>query len=277
MTNLVSVTIENSPKILSYIIDKNIEIGEKLVVEAERGVTIAEVKCIKEIEEEVSNDIPKIIRIASDDDLLFVQNKKELEIEAKKYCKERISFRKMNMKIVNVTYMLHSSKVIFYFTADGRVDFRDLVKDLASHLKSRIEMRQIGVRDLAQMIGGIGVCGRELCCHCFMGDFKPISLDDARQNCSGNSDKLIGVCGRFMCCLKFEGEHDCSKCDCHSLLENKEGLEKNIEADKSNFKAKNKQTTENKTKTYNKNKKFNKNKYKNNKVKTKDFKRGKNE
>ena len=214
MKNLLCVTIDNSPKILNYIVDKDIKIGEKVVVESERGITVADVKKTVAINE--NENLPKhpnIIRIATNKDLLFQEMKKELEEEAKKYCLERIEYRNMKMKIVDVKYMLHSSKVIFYFTAEGRVDFRALVKDLASKLKSRIEMRQIGVRDQAQMVGGIGVCGRELCCYTFMNNFLPVSLDDAKQNASGNSDKLIGVCGRFMCCLKFEENDDCKNCD----------------------------------------------------------------
>ncbi len=215
MKNLLSVTIDNSPKILNYIIEKDIKLGEKVVVESERGITVADVKKKVSLDDEtLKNEHPKIIRIATNKDLIFLETKKELEHIAKQYCLEKIIYRNMKMKIVDVKYMLHSSKVIFYFTADGRVDFRALVKDLASRLKARIEMRQIGVRDQAQIIGGIGVCGRELCCHSFMGTFLPVSLDDAKQNGSGNSDKLIGVCGRFMCCLKFEENSEkCQNCD----------------------------------------------------------------
>jgi len=216
MKNLLSVTIDNSPKILKFIIneDKNIELGQKVVVESERGITIADVKKKVVFDEKNNKKVPEVIRIANSKDLYFLDTKEELEFNAKQYCLERIVYRNMKMKIVDVKYMLHASKVIFYFTADGRVDFRALVKDLASNLKSRIEMRQIGVRDHAQIVGGIGICGRELCCHSFMSSFLPVSLDDAKKNGTGNSDKLIGVCGRFMCCLKFEGGSDkCKSCD----------------------------------------------------------------
>ena len=214
MKNLLSVTIDNSPKIFNYIVEKDVKLGEKVVVESERGITIADVKKkVSLSDDSLKKEHPRIIRIATNKDLIFLETKKELEYVAKQYCLERIVYRNMKMKIVDVKYMLHSSKVIFYFTADGRVDFRSLVKDLASRLKARIEMRQIGVRDQAQIVGGIGVCGRELCCHSFMGNFLPVSLDDAKQSGSGNSDKLIGVCGRFMCCLKFEENSEkCKNC-----------------------------------------------------------------
>jgi len=216
MKNLLSVTIDSSPKILKFVIheSKNVSLGEKVVVESERGITIADVKKKVSLDENNTKKFPEIIRIANNNDLIFLEKKKELEFQAKQYCLERVIFRKMKMKIVDVKYMLHASKVIFYFTADGRVDFRALVKDLASNLKSRIEMRQIGVRDHAQIVGGIGVCGRELCCHSFMGNFLPVSLDDAKRNGTGSSDKLIGVCGRFMCCLKFESSSEkCQNCN----------------------------------------------------------------
>jgi len=199
---------------MNFVVDEDIEVGEKVVVESERGITVGDVKKKVIVEDEnIVKDFPGIIRIATHKDLIFMETKKELEEEARKYCLERIEYRNMKMKIVDVKYMLHSSKIIFYFTADGRVDFRALVKDLASKLKSRIEMRQIGVRDQAQMVGGIGICGRELCCHTFMNTFLPVSLEDAKLSSSGNSDKLIGVCGRFMCCLKFEDNEACENCD----------------------------------------------------------------
>jgi len=228
MKNLLSVTIDNSPKILKFIIneDKNIELGQKVVVESERGITIADVKKKVAFDEKNNNKIPEVIRVANSKDLYFLETKEELEFNAKQYCLERIIYRNMKMKIVDVKYMLHASKVIFYFTADGRVDFRALVKDLASSLKSRIEMRQIGVRDHAQIVGGIGICGRELCCHSFMSNFLPVSLDDAKKNGTGNSDKLIGVCGRFMCCLKFEGESEkCKSCDKKPAVDSIPGTE----------------------------------------------------
>jgi cell fate regulator YaaT (PSP1 superfamily) len=273
MKNLLSVTIDNSPKILNYVINIDIEIGDKVVVESERGITIADVKKKISIDTESEEKHPEIIRIANNKDLVFQEAKKDLEYRAKQYCLERIVFRKMKMKIVDVKYMLHSSKVIFYFTADGRVDFRNIVKDLASKLKSRIEMRQIGVRDQAQIVGGIGVCGRELCCHSFMGDFAPISLDDARQSGSGNSDKLIGLCGRFMCCLKFEdNSEDCQEC-CHREPEVAEGIVNNTlinsvnnnkKGDVKNIKEKEKDGVKKHKKIDHKNK-TNKNKFKGNK------------
>lgn len=177
------------------------------MVENSRGTTIGTIKTIEEITDQrySQSKAPTVIRIANQKDLKFQALTDKLEDEALFYCLNKIRSREMQMKIIKVTYMLHHSKIIFYFTADGRVDFRSLVKDLASRFHSRIEMRQIGVRDEAQIIGGMGVCGRELCCHSFLGDFQPVSLENARQNSLGvANDKLIGVCGRFMCCLRFE-------------------------------------------------------------------------
>jgi len=263
MRNLLSVTIDNSPKIFNYTIDKDIELGEKVVVESERGITVADVKGKTSLEEDSSKkNHPQIIRVATNKDLMFLETKKELEYFARQYCLERVVFRKMKMKIVDVKYMLHSSKVIFYFTADGRVDFRNLVKDLASRLKARIEMRQIGVRDQAQIVGGIGICGRELCCHSFMGDFLPVSLDDAKQSGSGNSDKLIGVCGRFMCCLKFEPHSEkCQGCDHKPHNKNELSLNNDKKEQEKDI-SKNQQEDDKKyKKKYNPNYNKNKNKY----------------
>ncbi|GEM_PF-2556394 len=207
MKYIITVIFKNSPRLYKYKTDlENIKINDSLVVENSRGVTIGFVKSVIErAENEDVEDLREVIRVANQEDLDFYESSIKQEKEAHLFCLERIKSREMKMKVVKVVYMLHTTKIIFYFTAEGRVDFRALVKDLAAKFHSRIEMRQIGVRDEAQMLGGIGICGRETCCYTFMGEFQTVSLEDARENSSGvSNEKLIGICGRFMCCLKFE-------------------------------------------------------------------------
>ncbi len=207
MKYIITVIFKNSPRLYKYKTDlENIKINDSLVVENSRGVTIGFVKSVVETTENDNlEEIREVIRVANQEDLDFYESSIKQEKEAHLFCLERIKAREMKMKVVKVVYMLHTTKIIFYFTAEGRVDFRALVKDLAAKFHSRIEMRQIGVRDEAQMLGGIGICGRETCCYTFMGEFQTVSLEDARENSSGvSNEKLIGICGRFMCCLKFE-------------------------------------------------------------------------
>jgi cell fate regulator YaaT (PSP1 superfamily) len=158
-------------------------------------------------EDEVVSPLKKVIRLATEDDLLTVQLNKQKEKEAYEICLKKIKEHGLPMKLIDVEYTFDVSKIIFYFTAEGRVDFRELVKDLAAVFHTRIELRQIGVRDEAKMLGGLGSCGRALCCTSFLGDFEPVSIRMAKdQNLSLNPGKISGICGRLMCCLKFENE-----------------------------------------------------------------------
>ena len=156
-------------------------------------------------DEEVVAPLKEIIRIATEEDLKIVEQNKIKEKEAFKICEEKIAFRKLDMKLIDVECTFDNNKILFYFTAELRVDFRELVKDLASIFRTRIELRQIGVRDEAKMLGGIGICGREFCCKSFLSDFQPVSIKMAKeQGLSLNPTKISGACGRLMCCLKHE-------------------------------------------------------------------------
>lgn len=163
---------------------------------------------LKEIrEEDLIASLKDVIRKATDEDIEKHKLNKSREEEALKICEEKVSKHSLNMKLIDVEYTFDNNKIIFYFTAEGRVDFRELVKDLASIFKTRIELRQIGVRDEAKMIGGLGPCGRPLCCSTFLGEFAPVSIKMAKdQNLSLNPSKISGICGRLMCCLTYEEE-----------------------------------------------------------------------
>ena len=164
-------------------------------------------------ENDVVLPLKKVLRIADQKDRLIVEENKAAAKEAYDVCCEKVNIHQLEMKLVDVEYTFDRNKVIFYFTADGRVDFRELVKDLAAIFRTRIELRQIGVRDEAKMLGGIGPCGRMLCCSTFLGDFEPVSIKMAKdQNLSLNPTKISGLCGRLMCCLKYENdEYESSK------------------------------------------------------------------
>ena len=158
-------------------------------------------------EEEIVKPLKRIIRAATEADLKIVAENREKEKKAFDICEQKIRAHKLEMKLVDVEYTFDSSKILFYFTADGRVDFRELVKDLAGVFRTRIELRQIGVRDESKMIGGFGICGRPFCCSSFLGDFQPVSIKMAKeQGLSLNPTKISGTCGRLMCCLKYEQE-----------------------------------------------------------------------
>ena len=181
--------------------------GDYVIVETARGVEFGEcVIGIKEIkEEEIVSPLKSVIRIADEKDILKHKENKEKEKEALSICLNKIQEHKLDMKLIDVEYTFDNHKVIFYFTADGRIDFRELVKDLATIFKTRIELRQIGVRDEAKMLGGLGPCGRSLCCSTFLGDFASVSIKMAKeQNLSLNPTKISGICGRLMCCLNYE-------------------------------------------------------------------------
>lgn len=187
--------------------DLEIEVGEKVIVETARGIECGEVVMKnREIQQDdIVSPLKPVIRIATPKDLAIIAENKEKEKEAFKICRNKIEEHKLEMKLINVEYTFDGNKILFYFTADGRVDFRELVKDLAGIFRTRIELRQIGVRDEAKMLGGLGVCGRPFCCNTFMGEFQPVSIKMAKeQGLSLNPTKISGTCGRLMCCLKYE-------------------------------------------------------------------------
>lgn len=208
MVTVVGVRFKKAGKIY-YFSPGNLDIkqSQNIIVETARGIEFGE--CVitpKEVDEsEIVSPLKNVIRIASEDDIKKHKENKEKEKEAFNVCLDKIQQHNLKMKLIDVEYTFDNNKVIFYFTADGRVDFRELVKDLAAIFRTRIELRQIGVRDEAKMIGGLGPCGRTLCCSTFLGDFAPVSIKMAKeQNLSLNPTKISGICGRLMCCLNYE-------------------------------------------------------------------------
>ena len=184
--------------------------GDSVVVETTRGVEFGEVVTgAREVaDEQIVAPLKKVVRIATEEDVRRAEYNEKRETEAFRICQEKVAKHKLEMKLVSVEYTFDNSKIIFYFTANGRVDFRELVKDLAGVFKMRIELRQIGVRDEAKMLGGLGSCGRPICCGTFLGDFQPVSIKMAKeQNLSLNPTKISGLCGRLMCCLKYEQDY----------------------------------------------------------------------
>jgi len=208
LTEVVGVRFKTLGKIYYFDpVGYAIPAGSDVVVETARGLEYGKaVLGNREVEEKnVVHPLRKVIRPATDEDRETMTSVKEKEEQARAVCLEKIVQRQLPMKLVEVEYSFDSSKVLFYFTSEGRVDFRELVKDLASIFKTRIELRQIGVRDEAKMLGGLGCCGRELCCASFLSDFEPVSIRMAKeQNLSLNPSKISGICGRLMCCLKYE-------------------------------------------------------------------------
>jgi len=183
--------------------------GEHVIVETARGVEFGSVVLgMREVEEDmVVQPLKPVLRVATEDDIRREERNREKEKEALAICQEKIQKHELDMKLIDAEYTFDNNKVLFYFTADGRVDFRELVKDLASVFKTRIELRQIGVRDETKILGGVGICGRVLCCHSYLSDFAPVSIKMAKeQNLSLNPSKISGTCGRLMCCLKNEEE-----------------------------------------------------------------------
>jgi cell fate regulator YaaT (PSP1 superfamily) len=195
----------------------DLQAGDRVIVETERGKSIATVVVppMEIVDEHIPEGLKTITRKAFPDDLEAAARNAVKEKESHDFCLARIKERGMAMKLVRVEYLYDGSKAIFYFTADGRVDFRELVKDLAHTFHTRIEMRQIGVRDEAKMVGGIGICGRELCCSSFLREFEPVSVKMAKeQNLALNPTKISGQCGRLLCCLGYEYETYCSLRKC---------------------------------------------------------------
>jgi cell fate regulator YaaT (PSP1 superfamily) len=183
--------------------------GDHVIVETARGIEYGDVVMgPKEVEEDmVVQPLKPVLRIATGDDNAREERNREKEKEAFRICLEKIQKHNLEMKLIDAEYTFDNNKVLFYFTADGRVDFRELVKDLASVFKTRIELRQIGVRDETKIRGGVGICGRVLCCHSYLSEFAPVSIKMAKeQNLSLNPSKISGTCGRLMCCLKNEQE-----------------------------------------------------------------------
>lgn len=183
--------------------------GDHAVVETVRGMECGEVNLGNTVvdDSKIKEPLRKIIRKATEDDLLRVEENKRREQEAFKVCERKISEHRLPMKLIEVEYAFDGSKILFYFSSNGRVDFRSLVKDLAGYFRTRIELRQIGVRDEARMLGGLGICGRPFCCQSFLGGFQPVSIKMAKeQGLSLNPVKISGSCGRLMCCLKYEQE-----------------------------------------------------------------------
>lgn len=208
MTKVVGIRFKPVGKIY-YFNPENCElaVGDGVIVETTRGVEFGEVVLTdKEVDEEKFNmPIKSILRKATEEDFLQVEQNRVRTKEAYNICQEKIAANGLEMNLVDVEYTFDRSKILFYFTADGRVDFRQLVKDLASVFRTRIELRQIGVRDEAKLLGGLGICGRPLCCSQFLGDFEPVSIKMAKeQSLSLNPTKISGTCGRLMCCLKYE-------------------------------------------------------------------------
>ena len=210
MKNIVGIRFKKPGKIYFFDPD-NLEISkqDKVVVETAMGQELGEVVISKrEVpDESLTAPLKKIIRVATPKDLKHQEENQKKEKEAFKICEEKIKKYKLDMHLIEVEYKFDNSKILFYFTADGRIDFRELVKDLAAVFRTRIELRQIGVRDEVKRIGGNGVCGRELCCCSFLGNFETVSIKMAKeQNMSLNPSKISGNCGRLMCCLKYEQE-----------------------------------------------------------------------
>ncbi|KAI4451076.1 hypothetical protein C823_005625 [Eubacterium plexicaudatum ASF492] len=210
MTKIVGVRFRNAGKIYYFDpIDMEMETGTHVIVETARGVEFGTVMIApKDVEDDkVTQPLKPVIRIATDADEKQQQKNKEKQENAYKICLEKIEKHGLEMKLVQAEYTFDNNKLLFYFTADGRIDFRELVKDLASVFRTRIELRQIGVRDETKILGGIGICGRQLCCSSYLTEFVPVSIKMAKeQNLSLNPTKISGVCGRLMCCLKNEQE-----------------------------------------------------------------------
>lgn len=210
MIRIIGVRFRNAGKIYYFSPgDYEIESGQYVIVETARGIEYGYVVLgNRDVEDDkVVQPLKSVIRMATKEDEEKEASNKKKEKEAFKICLEKIKKHNLEMKLIDAEYTFDNNKVLFYFTADGRIDFRDLVKDLASVFKMRIELRQIGVRDETKIVGGIGICGRALCCHSYLSEFIPVSIKMAKeQNLSLNPSKISGVCGRLMCCLKNEEE-----------------------------------------------------------------------
>ncbi|MBP7175962.1 MAG: stage 0 sporulation family protein [Thermoclostridium sp.] len=208
MTRVIGVRFRYAGKVYYFDpADLELEQEDRVIVETARGVECGEVvNGVKDVDEkEIIAPLKKVMRKATPEDLQQVEDNKKKADEAYRICQEKIQKHSLEMKLIDVEYTFDNNKILFYFTADGRVDFRELVKDLAAVFRTRIELRQIGVRDEAKMMGGLGVCGRSLCCSSHLTEFHPVSIKMAKeQSLSLNPTKISGTCGRLMCCLKYE-------------------------------------------------------------------------
>ncbi|MGN0454097.1 MAG: stage 0 sporulation family protein [Ruminococcus sp.] len=210
MAEVIGVRFKDVGKVYYFAPGEHkLSVGDMVIVETARGIECGTVALEnKQVDDEsLSSPLKPLIRIATPDDLNHLEENKLREKKAFKICEQKIADNGLKMKLVNVEYTFDNSKILFYFTADGRVDFRGLVKDLASIFRTRIELRQIGVRDEAKMLGGLGICGKPFCCNSFLGEFQPVSIKMAKeQGLSLSPVKISGTCGRLMCCLKYEQE-----------------------------------------------------------------------
>lgn len=208
MTEIIGIRFKKGGKVYYFSPGENkFRLGDKAIVETARGIECGDVVIEnKKVEDsEIVAPLKSVIRRANAKDIAIVERNRQKEQEAFKICEEKIAFRKLKMHLIDVECTFDNNKILFYFTAENRVDFRELVKDLAAVFKTRIELRQIGVRDEAKILGGLGICGREFCCKGYMGDFQPVSIKMAKeQGLSLNPTKISGTCGRLMCCLKNE-------------------------------------------------------------------------
>ena len=210
MVKVIGVRFRQAGKIYNFDpLDFKIEVGNHVIVETARGIEYG--KVVQGVQEKKEEDVimplKPVIRVATEEDDKIAKQNKDKEKKAFFICKEKIKKHGLEMKLIDTEYTFDNNKVLFYFTADGRIDFRELVKDLASVFKTRIELRQVGVRDETKMLGGIGICGRPLCCSTYLSEFIPVSIKMAKeQNLSLNPTKISGICGRLMCCLKNEQE-----------------------------------------------------------------------
>ncbi|MGN0493476.1 MAG: stage 0 sporulation family protein [Acutalibacteraceae bacterium] len=208
MTEVISVKFKEGGR--AYYFDPcglKVNVGDSVIVETQNGTEFGTVSAAnREVEDDtIVKPLRKTLRLATDRDFKKLAENKRKEADAFKTCEERIAAHRLDMKLVNVEYSFDSNKIVFFFTSDGRVDFRELVKDLASRFHTRIELRQIGVRDEAKMLGGLGICGQPYCCKRFLSDFQPVSIKMAKeQGLSLNPTKISGSCGRLMCCLNYE-------------------------------------------------------------------------
>ncbi|MGN0173018.1 MAG: stage 0 sporulation family protein [Acutalibacteraceae bacterium] len=240
MTEIIGVRFRESAKIYYFGANgKKAKLGDKVIVETARGLECADVAMKNRMveEEEIVQPLKNIIRIATKEDLIKQNENLKKEKKAFDICEQKIIKHGLDMKLTRVEYTFDNSKIIFFFTADGRVDFRELVKDLASEFKSRIELRQIGVRDEAKMLGGIGICGQPFCCSRFLDEFQPVSIKMAKeQGLSPNPLKISGSCGRLMCCLKYEQDtyesilKEMPPCGCHVKTPDGKGVVTDVNA-----------------------------------------------
>jgi cell fate regulator YaaT (PSP1 superfamily) len=211
MLKVIGVRFKEAGKIYFFNPDDiKMKRDSSVIVETVRGIEFGKVVWgVRFVEEdEVVLPLKRVLRLATSEDILKQQSNQIAAVEALQICSEKVKGHQLEMKLVDAEYTFDRNKLIFYFTADGRVDFRELVRDLAAVFRTRIELRQIGVRDEAKMLGGIGPCGRVLCCSSFLGDFEPVSIKMAKdQNLSLNPTKISGLCGRLMCCLKYENDN----------------------------------------------------------------------